>query len=447
MEAATNPDFYKKVWEKWGTWPDGTERIQESNGWMEVGMGTPDQSDFSKSGFTVRLDTEKLVEDLALYPTGKVPASTRDFQVMASAIDDDGNMEPFLTNQGEVIIRVMDMEGPTLKLGGLALDIEHYKNIMDLADAVDIRELATRGVFTDTAKLALNNFGNAVFPANPQVLVESALLGPGRKPVTKVSGELLHLYVTSGALGDVDSVTISVIDKNGVVVASPTVTYTSDIWKKATETTLGDHEVTAGKVSHTFVLSEQTALLYLPTWTDADGNNVSRFEHVQLHYKKESNEVDADGVGSGSAVKPKDPYFGDSKVMTLSTNSKGENIWTVTMDLEIGKTYFYYFLVDTVGDTWVIPDPKNLMVDEFLEGGLSVNDLIDLRNRLLDWYNQSGAYTLANNLFLNLPVISKLWVPGTPGGDDNLYGADDEIWTAVVDLDRKSDGTRMPDGV
>ena len=101
-------------------------------------------------------------------------------------------------------------------------------------------------------------------------------------------------------------------------------------------------------------------------------------------------------MGSGSGIAAPNPPYGDSKVMTPYYNSKGEHIWTVDMDLEIGKTYFYYYIVDTVGDTWVIPDPKNLMADEGLNEAL-------YPNRFDDWFTIGpGAYIAQENFFLNL---------------------------------------------
>jgi hypothetical protein len=108
------------------------------------------------------------------------------------------------------------------------------------------------------------------------------------------------------------------------------------------------------------------------------------------------------------------------------------------MDLEIGQTCFYYFLVDTVGDTWCIPDPKNLMFDEFLDNASAYSSLFD-------WLQSDiGQYIVTENLFLNLPIVSKIWVPGTPDYKGTHQGyaiaADDEIWSAVIDLDSLPDG-------
>ncbi|KPJ58533.1 MAG: hypothetical protein AMJ46_14055, partial [Latescibacteria bacterium DG_63] len=461
LEATTNTDFYKKVWENWGTWPGGTDAIKYANGWMQVGMGDYTQADAGSNRYTIRIDTQKLVEDLSLYPSVKVPSSTRDFQLMAMAVDDNGNEEPFLGASGEVVIRVLDMVGPSIEVGGLALDMEHYKSLVDSLDPTGIGRALIQSYlgtpygyldvpFTDIQGLAMNNFGNAIFPANSQLLVQSGLnnyMAP-RRPLAKVSGELLHLYVTCAALADVTGggVTISVYDKDNTVAVSPDVVYASDAWKVATETKLGEGDIAPGTVAHMFTLSEQTALLYLPAWTDADGNNVPRFENAWLHYRAVNNEVeqvDSRNVGSGSGVAPpSDIRFGDSVAMTSSVNSKGERIWKCNLNLEIGKTYFYYFVVDTVGDTWIIPDPKNLSIDELLDGSPrgSFANMLQFAQEMLDWLNSKGNYTIPNNLFLNLPFVSKIWVPGTPGGDDNIYGADDEIWSAVIDLDALADG-------
>jgi hypothetical protein len=127
-----------------------------------------------------------------------------------------------------------------------------------------------------------------------------------------------------------------------------------------------------------------------------------------------------------------DPYFGDKVAMTQYYNSKGESIWKAEMDLEIGYTYFYYFVVDTVGDTWVVPDPRNLAFDEF------VNDTT--YPDFLSWIQGPGGYIVENNVFLNLPLVSKIWLPGTPSHKDNHRAADDEIWSAAIDLDMLPDG-------
>ncbi len=441
--ADTNPEYYYQA-----NWPLGG-RIK-ANGWMQIGLGDstpiPDldpeagQSDFPNEnnyGYTFRVDTGVLVSELALYTgMGDAIKDVRDFELMAMAVDKDCNAEPFMRESGELIIRVLDMVGPSVVVGGLALDTDHYLAIADrLLGDMDIggglpaqlMSASLAAPFTDIAKLDLNNFGNAVFPANPHLQVLGAP-STMRRPLAKVSGEWLHLYILSHNYADVESVSVKVYDESNTPTEQ-NVSYSKDTWKKSTETNPG-HEVVAGKVSHTFSLSEQTALLYLPTWTDVDGLNKPRFENVWLRYKAKSNIVE-DDRGSGSEVTPPDPYISDKVEMTRRYNRKGENIWEVTMNLEIGKTYFYYFLIDTVGHSWVIPDPKNLMFDEFLSGAT----LAELNAAVDGWFGETGV----NGVYHNIPIISKLWVPGTPGAKAG-YGADDEIWTSVVDLDALPDG-------
>ena len=412
-----------------GEW-NGKE-FNEYTGYPETGIvaqaDLPNTGDNYPQRFTVRIDTEKLLEDY--------PNKGAEFQLLALAADKDGNVEPFLCKAtGEVIIRVEDMMGPDMAVGGLALDIDHLKEVLVREGAglggvaFQLIEPYLNFTFTDEEGLDLNNMGNALFPSSPSILDNDT----NRLPVGKVSGEWLHLYIRNTGGGDVrnDGVTVSVYDKNNSVVAQPTVAYSKD-------TTDADGNLVRGMVPHTFTLSEQTALLYLPTWTETE-QNLPRFEHVWMYYRKDNNSTDETG---SKIAPPDDPaaFGGEVVSMTQYHNiSKGESIWKVNLDLELGQTYFYFFVVDTVGDTWVIPDPKNLTFDEF------VND--NTYPDFLTWMygpdgvpgggdDGPGGYLIEGNIFLNLPLVSKIWIPGTP-----TLPANDELWATAIDLDALPDG-------
>ena len=446
VEAIVNADPEKRLsGSVWGVAGDITEvRLygkSANSGWKLVGMGTlvnnvgtiPSNEYANK--YTFRIDTEYLVQQMGLASTGN-----RDVTLMAFAKDDNGNEEAM---EGEIVIRVNDMLGPKVRLGGLALDMNHISNAIDRVGGAitgisgfasgylsNISNSYTGGSgsifgdpkFVDTVNLDLNNFGNGVFPAD---LYGDYQLGSVKRATLKVSGEKLDLYAYNQrmAIGEIPStgITVSVLDKNNTPVFKKAMSYSVDV-------TNADGSVTPAKVPQQFTLSENTARVYLPTWVE-NGKTVSRFEGVKLFYAV-ANNVANTGIPSsvmpsllpsGSSVAPPALPFGSSVNMVSSFNSKGEPIWTVSMDLEAGKTYFYYFVVDTVGDTWVIPDPKNLMFDEGL-GAMAA------------WWTSSAQYIITKNLFINLPLISKIWVPGTPGP------AGDEIWFTRVPLDGLADG-------
>lgn len=411
-----------------------------TNKWKQVGMGDANspllidpestQSDFPNEGnigYTFRIAVANLKNYFDDY-TGC------DYELAVIAIDKQCNAEPMPSSSGELVIRVQDFVGPDIVVGGLALDSEHYSDILNRLDfggiAASMLGSYLLSPFTDMAGLDMNNMGNAVFPANPSLVM---LANDGRNPLAKVSGELLHLYALNCCddCEGAETITFTIYDKSNTVVFEDVVTRSSAGYDK--DTGSGD-TFDPARIKHSFTLSEQTAMIYLPAWTDVDGTYVPRFENVWLRYKAVDN-GDGDGEecvpGSGTYVAPPEPLTVTDKVaMSRYVNSKGENIWKVDMNLEMGKTYFYYFLVDTVGNTWTIPDPKNLMFDEFLNGQTAD-----------DVYASMEAYTggMGNTVaYQNIPVISKLWVPGTPKSMNSA--SDDEIFTTIVDLDLLPDG-------
>ncbi len=458
IEAIVNADPEKKLaGSVWGTGQPAQGDITEvtlwarsaNAGWTKVGIGTPSnvggglngQAEYT-SRFTFRVDTALLVQQMNITAAG-----TRDVTLMALAKDDNGNEEGF---EGEIVIRINDMIGPKVRLGGLALDMYHLAQTLDRIGGEftgisnfahgylsNISNQYTQGIggtiffdpkFVDVVNLDLNNYGNAVFPADLTGDYTLNEYSTTHRSAVKVSGEKLDLYVYNQrkAIGEIpaNGVTLTVFDKNNTPVFKKTMSYSADV-KNA------DGSVTAAKVSTQFVLSENTARLYLPTWVE-NAKIKSRFEGVKLfYYVKDNNsgaEIPASVMPSllwnGSSVTPPNPPFSSSLNMVAGYNSKGEPIWTVTADLEAGKTYYYYFVVDTVGDTWVIPDPKNLMFDEGLNG-------------MTAWWKANMEYIMTKNFFINLPMISKIWVPGTP--KENGV-ADDEIWFTRVPLDGLADG-------
>jgi len=408
-----------------------------TNKWERVGMGNPtlassaSPSDAYSPGWTVRVDTELLMDKFGA-----------DVQLIAIAKDDHCNTEPLATTTPEVIIHIEDMKGPKVKLGGLALDIAHYSDAIERISQGGITAAivsafsnsnVTNGIggsvfgdpkFVDWPGLDYANFGNAVFPAD---LLNDLTAFPGTKrSTTKISGESLDLYVLNAKriLGEIPAtgVTVSVIDKNNTPVFKKTAEFSKDVKNS-------DGSVTPAKVSKLFTLSESTARIYLPTWKENDKVK-SRFEGVRLFYSVASNTTAPDSAVtdpvpmSGTYVTSPNPPFGDNVAMTMSYNSKGEPIWSATLNLEAGKTYFYYYVVDTVGDTWVIPDPKNMTFDDAWDG-------------MTAWYKANMQYIVTNNFMLNIPIISKLYVPGSPASTAN---ADDEIWFTRVNLDSLADG-------
>ena len=131
-----NPNYYRStVNSKWkGITEDGCLTLV--NGWTQVGMGVcgscdeDAMSDFGV-GYTIRMDTSELINSLSAY--GSSASNVRDFEMMALAVDDNCNMEPFMTGSGEIVIRVLDMMGPVIEVGGLALDAEHSLEALSLS--------------------------------------------------------------------------------------------------------------------------------------------------------------------------------------------------------------------------------------------------------------------------------------------------------------------------
>jgi hypothetical protein len=448
VTAIVNADPEKKLGASvWGNVQGDISQVKlygksGSVGWKVVGMGNPGnigggttgQTEYGNS-FTFRIDTAQLVKDLGIATSG-----TRDVTLAAVAIDDNGNQEGLVA---EIVIRVNDMVGPKIKLGGLALDILQLKNVLDnstnltgvgSALASFISNGITGGIggsvfedpkFVDVVNLDLNNFGNAVFPGG--FAGDVASLPTAKRLTTKVSGEVLDLYLYNPrkAIGEIptNGVTVTVYDKNNTPVVKKTASYSID--KRVSDT-----EVDAAKIAHTFVLSENAARIYLPTWTE-NGKTKSRFEGVRMYYATKANIALPAGLPAppsdlwtGTNLVPANQPFGDSVALTPTVNSKGEPIWSVTMNLDAGTTYFYYFVVDTVGDTWAIPDPKNLSFDVGT-------------GSMVDWWKANQQYIMLKNWFINLPVMSKIWVPGTPEGNNVV---DDELWFTSINLDGLADG-------
>jgi len=443
VEAIVNPDPEKKLSASvWGTAQPAVGDVASvqlwgksgSVGWKRVEMGYTGnvggglngQADYGNR-FTFRIDTAKLVQDLGISTAG-----TRDVTLSAVAVDDNGNQEGLVA---EIVIRVSDIMGPKIKLGGLALDVLQAKKALDNAGnlvGIGSSIVSLLGIdlddpgFVDVVNLDLNNFGNAVFPADPRGLVES--LGTTR-PATKVSGEVLDLYLYNPrrAIGEIPTtgVTVTVYDKNNTPVVKKTAGYSID--KR-----VDDNTVTAALIPHTFVLSENAARIYLPTWVDS-GKTKSRFEGVRMFYASLANVKPVgtplpSDLWTGSTLTPPAMPYGDGVSLTPSVNSKGEPIWSFTMNLEAGRTYYYYFVVDTVGDTWVIPDPKNLAFDAGT-------------GPMADWWKANKQSIVLKNWFINMPVVSKIWAPGTVAGTGVGNIIDDEFWFTSINLDGLADGS------
>jgi len=458
VEAIVNADPEKRLGASlWGTGQPAAGDITQVQlwgrsgnrppGWKIVAMGVPSnvgggmtgQSDYGNS-YTFRVDTAQVVKDL-----GIANAGTRDVTLAAVAVDDNGNQEGLV---GEIVIRINDLIGPKIKLGGLALDVVQLKYVLDHSSdltgvgstlASFISNTLTGGIggsifddpkFVDTVNLDLTNFGNAVFPSyagNFDIAPGGTTVTNIGRPATKVSGEVLNLYLYNPrrAFGEIpaNGVTITVYDKNNTPVVKKTADYSID--KR-----IDDNNVAAALIPHTFVLSENSARIYLPTWVD-NGKTKSRFEGVKMFYAIKNNVALPAGLNAapsdlwtGTTLTPPNQPFGDSVNLTPSFNSKGEPIWSVVMNLEAGKTYYYYFVVDTVGDTWVIPDPKNMSFD------IGTGSLVD-------FWIANQKYIMLKNWYINLPVMSKLWVPGT-AKENNVV--DDEFWYATINLDGLADG-------
>jgi len=489
IEAIVNADPDKRLGASvWGTGQPAQGDISEvrlygksANAvWQIVALGYPGsvgggagQSEYGNR-FTFRVDTEQLVKTL-----GVANAGNRDVTLAVVAIDDNSNYETLVS---EIVVRVADLMGPKLKLGGLSLDILQLKEFIDHTSAsyntgissvlaslysniythspnapvgVNTGSVFYDPKFVDVVNLDLNNFGNAIFPANlsGDYLSGTDFFDPvAKRPALKVSGEVLDLYMYNPrkAIGEIpkDGVTITLYDKNNMPVFKKVTgsdSYSIDV-------KVSDDRVEPAKISHMFVLSENSARLYLPTWTE-NGQTKSRFEGVKLFYSSLPNTslsglpntgplraslpAPPSDLWTGTFMTPPALPFGDSATMTPAFNSKGEPIWTATMNLEAGRTYYYYFVVDTVGDTWVIPDPKSLSFDEGT-------------GPMADWWVNNKQSIVLKNLFINLPGVSKIWVPGTPAGNKAdlpsliysgaLPPVDDEFWFTRINLDGFADG-------
>jgi len=117
-QADYNPDYYKG-------WP--SKGPIKANGWLQVKMDTQVPGDSGYGGFNTRLYANKLIDDLSLYPSDKIPEDTRDFELIAIAVDDNCNEEPFPKEGGEIIIRI----GKGILSKPIVIDQGYYTNSKD----------------------------------------------------------------------------------------------------------------------------------------------------------------------------------------------------------------------------------------------------------------------------------------------------------------------------
>ena len=255
-------------------------------------------------------------------------------------------------------IKPIKLIPPTLRLGGLSINTSYadeyygYLSLEAIKKNPELLQLIPSGIlhvdlsqnllaslpagFNPTPattnpleqfEIDSENFGNGITPRPAwHVLAGSNLEPPdsGRW----INGNQLNLYVVTGPVPSVQSVTFTLTGpQSGTMEAA---------------------SVTAASYMHNFQLEEERAILFLPSWPSLN-MNAPIFADVTLM-------ID-----------------GQAPVMMTSKLVGDEVVWEAPATLNPGATVYYYYQVtlaqpyqldeDTVVSSWPMPDPRNLQVE------------------------------------------------------------------------------------
>ena len=258
-------------------------------------------------------------------------------------------------NQPLMVLPPIQLIPPTLRLGGLSINTSHadqyygYLSLEAIKKNPELLQLIPSGLLhvdlsqnllaslppgfnptpdptadiTKMFDIDSENFGNGITPRPAwHVLAGSSLPDLGRW----LNGNQLNLYVVTGPIPSVQSVTFTLTGpQGGTMEAMP---------------------VAADGYMHNFQLEEERAILFLPSWPSLNAN-APIFSGVTL-------------MIDGQA-----PIFMTSKLVG------DEVVWEAPATLTANSTVSYHYQVqlaqpyqlgDTTVSSWPMPDPRNLQV-------------------------------------------------------------------------------------
>ena len=258
-------------------------------------------------------------------------------------------------NQPLIVLPPIKLIPPTLRLGGLSINTSHadqyygYLSLEAIKKNPELLQLIPSGLlhvdlsqnllaslpsgFNPTPEPTVDitkmfdidseNFGNGITPRPAwHVLAGSSPADPGRW----LNGNQLNLYVVTGPIPSVQSVTFTLTGpQGGTMEAMP---------------------VAADGYMHNFQLEEERAILFLPSWPSLNAN-APIFSGVTLM-------ID-----------------GQAPIAMTSKLVGDEVVWEAPATLTANSTVSYHYQVqlaqpyelgDTIVSSWPMPDPRNLQV-------------------------------------------------------------------------------------
>ncbi|MBU1967537.1 hypothetical protein KKH50_04610, partial [Patescibacteria group bacterium] len=250
-----------------------------------VGDSTDTDADKIDNRYTVRWQKD----DTIIFAAGT-------YDVYAVAVDTHGNLETDTSEMVTVVIH--DLSGPEITLGGVGLP-------------------STYGL-CEIDSIANCNFGNAVFPSD---IVE--FNGSDTCHKTKISGDVLNLYVEADTADNIKSGSVY------VEIEGETTSY-------MTFYSIDDNSINTSNDTVPYIIKLYESD-YLNESCDPDQSR-AKFEDVEVT------------IGSKTYS------------MEMSQNNNNEFVWTATVYLPAGGNCTASFDIDTVGDDITgDSDPRNLV--------------------------------------------------------------------------------------
>ncbi len=322
-------------------------------------------------------------------------------------------------NQPLIVMPPIQLIPPTLRLGGLSINTSHadqyygYLSLEAIKKNPELLQLIPSGILhidlaqnllgslpagfnpapeptadiTKMYEIDSENFGNGLTPRPAwHVLAGSSPADSGRW----LNGNQLNLYVVTGPIPSVQSVTFTLTGPGGG--------------------TMEAEPVAADGYTHNFQLEEERAILFLPSWPSLNAN-APIFSGVTL-------------MIDGQAPMP----------MT-STVVGDEVVWEAPTTLTAGATVAYHYQVTlaqpyelddgTVVSSWPMPDPRNLQVENRgIVETLLAPDVPELKE-------------IVTTTDLKLRSVFDVPAPG----------ANESLWVATFDFDAGADGAYSVDTV
>ena len=319
-------------------------------------------------------------------------------------------------NQPLMVLPPIQLFPPTLRLGGLSINTSYaddyygYLSLEAIKKNPELLQLIPSGILhvdllqnllatlppafnptpdptadiTEMYDIDPENFGNGITPRPAwHVLAESSPPDPGRW----LNGNRLNLYVVTGPIPIVQSVTFTLTGPHSETIeAMP---------------------VTADGYMHNFQLEEERAILFLPSWPSLNAN-MPIFSGVTLM------------IDGHVPVPMTSKLVGD------------EVVWEAPAELTADSTVYYYYQVelaqpyqlgDTTVSSWPMPDPRNLQVqNRGIVEALLAPGVLELKEILT-------TTDLKLRSVFNVPgpdEFESLWVAAFdfPAGADGAYSLD-----------------------